>query len=289
MFKKLMKYELRKGVIPYAIILISLMVMFLIVAVQCSFIDFETGYYGNQNKFVALMMGIFLVGGMAYILMIVGGVFNFVQGIMYLADEFFREKGYLTFSTPNSSYKIIASKLLTYFIRNFIYFTLIVLSVFFILLLAFRNNDEFFMILTFVTKNPLLMILGFIYIYLAQLIHMIFIYLIMTLNVTVIDFKHKILSSFLMYFGVTIFLRIVYFFLQIYVQFNIENIVKQGTGIVIFYKMISMNFPVYIPEYGGGYYDTILLPVLPVFIFLLGIFFVLYFSVCKLIDKGINI
>ena len=117
MFKKLLKYELRKGIIPYIIIMVSLIVAFIIIAVQCSFIDFDSFNSRSENQFVILMMGIFLVVGMAYILMIVGGVFNFVQGIMYLADEFFREKGYLTFSTPNSSYKIVASKLLTYFIR----------------------------------------------------------------------------------------------------------------------------------------------------------------------------
>ena len=215
MFKKLLKYELRKGIIPYIIIMVSLIVAFIIIAVQCSFIDFDSFNSSSENQLVVLMMGIFLVVGMAYILMIVGGVFNFVQGIMYLADEFFREKGYLTFSTPNSSYKIIASKLLAYFIRNFLYFMVILISVLGILYTIFRENNEFFMIMEFIRKNPLLIILVLIYAILGQLIHMIFIYFIMTLNVTVIDFKHKILSSFLMYFGVTIFLRIIYFFLQL--------------------------------------------------------------------------
>ena len=287
MFKKLMKYELRKGIIPYIIIMVSLIVAFIIIAVQCSFIDFDSFNSRSENQFVILMMGIFLVVGMAYILMIVGGVFNFVQGIMYLADEFFREKGYLTFSTPNSSYKIVASKLLTYFIRIFIYYTVIIISVLGIFSLFFGKNDELAMIAEFFTKNPLLVILILIYIFMAQLIHMIFIYLIMTLNVTVIDFKHKILSSFLMYFGITIFLRILYFFLQIYLQFNIDNI--SGAGIVLFYKAVSVNVPVYISEYGGGYYEMIPLPVIPVFIILSGVFFTLYFIVCKLIDKGVNI
>ena len=284
MFKKLMKYELRKGIIPYIIIMVSLIVAFIIIAVQCSFIDFDSFNSRSENQFVILMMGIFLVVGMAYILMIVGGVFNFVQGIMYLADEFFREKGYLTFSTPNSSYKIIASKLLAYFIRNFLYFMVILVSVLGVLSIVFRENDEFFMIMEFIRKNPLLIILVLIYAILGQLIHMIFIYFIMTLNVTVIDFKHKILSSFLMYFGVTIFLRIIYFFLQLYIQFNINT-----TGFLIFYKSISMNVPVYMPEYAGGNYEFIPLPVFPVLIIFLGVFFVLYFSVCKLIDKGVNI
>ena len=284
MFKKLMKYELRKGIIPYIIIMVSLIVAFIIIAVQCSFIDFDSFNSRSENQFVILMMGIFLVVGMAYILMIVGGVFNFVQGIMYLADEFFREKGYLTFSTPNSSYKIIASKLLAYFIRNFVYFMVILVSVLGVLSIVFRENNEFFMIMEFIRKNPLLIILVLIYAILGQLIHMIFIYFIMTLNVTVIDFKHKILSSFLMYFGITIFLRIVYFFLQLYIQFNIN-----AAGFMIFYKSLSMDIPVYIPEYGGGNYEYIPLPVFPVLIIFLGVFFVLYFSVCKLIDKGVNI
>ena len=284
MFKKLMKYELRKGIIPYIIIMVSLIVAFIIIAVQCSFIDFDSFNSRSENQFVILMMGIFLVVGMAYILMIVGGVFNFVQGIMYLADEFFREKGYLTFSTPNSSYKIIASKLLAYFIRNFVYFMVILVSVLGVLSIVFRENNEFFMIMEFIRKNPLLIILVLIYAILGQLIHMIFIYFIMTLNVTVIDFKHKILSSFLMYFGVTIFLRIIYFFLQLYIQFNINT-----TGFLIFYKSISMNVPVYMLEYAGGNYEFIPLPVFPVLIIFLGVFFVLYFSVCKLIDKGVNI
>ena len=284
MFKKLMKYELRKGIIPYIIIMVSLIVAFIIIAVQCSFIDFDSFNSRSENQFVILMMGIFLVVGMAYILMIVGGVFNFVQGIMYLADEFFREKGYLTFSTPNSSYKIIASKLLAYFIRNFVYFMVILVSVLGVLSIVFRENNEFFMIMEFIRKNPLLIILVLIYAILGQLIHMIFIYFIMTLNVTVIDFKHKILSSFLMYFGVTIFLRIIYFFLQLYIQFNINT-----TGFLIFYKSISMNVPVYMLEYAGGNYEFIPLPVFPILIIFLGVFFVLYFSVCKLIDKGVNI
>ncbi len=284
MFKKLMKYELRKGIIPYIIIMVSLIVAFIIIAVQCSFIDFDSFNSSSENQLVVLMMGIFLVVGMAYILMIVGGVFNFVQGIMYLADEFFREKGYLTFSTPNSSYKIIASKLLAYFIRNFVYFMAILVSVLGVLSIVFRENNEFFMIMQFIRKNPLLIILILIYAILGQLIHMIFIYFIMTLNVTVIDFKHKILSSFLMYFGVTIFLRIIYFFLQLYIQFNINT-----TGFLIFYKSISMNVPVYMLEYAGGNYEFIPLPVFPILIIFLGVFFVLYFSVCKLIDKGVNI
>ena len=287
MFKKLMKYELRKGIIPYVIILVSMIVAFIIIAVQCSFIDFQSFDNGNENQIVVLMMSIFLVVGMAYVLIAVGGVFNFVQGIMYLADEFFREKGYLTFSTPNSSYKIIASKLLTYFIRNFIYLMIILISALGILSILFRENDEFFMIMEFFLKNPLLIILGSIYIFLGQLIHMAFIYLIMTLNVTVIDFKHKILSSFLMYFGVTIFLRIVYFFLQLYLQFNFDRL--SATGLIIFYKAISMNVPIYIPEYGGGYFQHVPIPVLPIFVVFLGIFFVFYFAVCKLIDKGVNI
>ena len=217
--------------------MVSLIVAFIIIAVQCSFIDFDSFNSRSENQFVILMMGIFLVVGMAYILMIVGGVFNFVQGIMYLADEFFREKGYLTFSTPNSSYKIIASKLLAYFIRNFVYFMVILVSVLGVLSIVFRENNEFFMIMEFIRKNPLLIILVLIYAILGQLIHMIFIYFIMTLNVTVIDFKHKILSSFLMYFGVTIFLRIIYFFLQLYIQFNINT-----TGFLIFYKSKSQIF-----------------------------------------------
>lgn len=288
MFKKLLKYELRKGIIPYIIILVSLMVAFVIIAVQCSFIDFGTfGNSRNENQVVILLMSIFLVVGMAYILIAVGGVFNFVQGIMYLADEFFREKGYLTFSTPNSSYKIIASKLLAYFIRNFIYFMVIIVSALGILAVILRENDEFFAIVEFIVKNPLLTILFLIYIFLAQLIHMIFIYLIMTLNVTVIDFKHKILSSFLMYFGITIILRIMYFFLQLYMQFNIDKL--SSTGLAVFYKAVSMNIPVYIPDHGGGYFQQVPLPVLPAFIILLGIFFAFYFTVCKLIDKGVNI
>ncbi|MDR2879733.1 MAG: hypothetical protein LBV03_07465 [Fusobacteriales bacterium] len=284
MFKKLVKYELRKGIIPYIIIMVSLIAAFIIIAVQCSFIDFDSFNSSGENQFVVFMMGIFLVVGMAYVLMIAGGVFNFVQGIMYLADEFFREKGYLTFSTPNSSYKIIASKLLVYFIRNFVYFMLILVSVLGILSIVFRENDEFFMVMEFIRKNPLLIILVLVYAVLGQLIHMIFIYFIMTLNVTVIDFKHKILSSFLMYFGVTVFLRIIYFFLQLYVQFNINT-----AGLMIFYRSLSMDIPVYIPEYGGGNYEFIPLPVFPVLIIFLGVFFVLYFSVCKLIDKGVNI
>ena len=288
MFKKLMKYELRKGIIPYVIILISLIVAFAIIAVQCSFIDFDAfNNSGNENQIVALMLSIFLVVGMAYILIAVGGVFNFVQGIMYLADEFFREKGYLTLSTPNSSYKIIASKLLAYFIRNFIYFMVILVSVSGILAILFRENDEFFMVMEFMVKNPLLMFLVLLYVFMSQLIHMAFIYLIMTLNVTVIDFKHKILSSFLMYFGITIFLRIIYFFFQLYLQFNADRIANIGT--LLFYKAISMNVPIYIPEYGGGYFEEIPIPVIPIFIIFLGIFFVFYFTVCKLIDKGVNI
>ena len=288
MFKKLMKYELRKGIIPYVIILVSLVVAFVIIAVQCSFMDFGSfDTIGNKNQFITLVMGIFLMIGMAYILIAVGGVFNFVQGIMYLADEFFREKGYLTFSTPNSSYKIIASKLLAYFIRNFVYFIVITVSILGILSIVFRENDELFMIMEFIIKNPLLISLILVYVFLGQLIHMVFIYLIMTLNVTVIDFKHKILSSFLMYFGVTIFLRIVYFFLQLYLQFNIERI--SAMGIVLFYKAVSMNVPMYVPEYGGGYVEQIPVPVLPIFIVFLGIFFAFYFTVCKLIDKGVNI
>ncbi|MCP1225185.1 hypothetical protein [Sebaldella sp. S0638] len=288
MFKKLMKYELRKGIIPYVIILISLVVAFAIIAVQCSFIDFDAfNNSGNENQIVALMLSIFLVVGMAYILIAVGGVFNFVQGIMYLADEFFREKGYLTLSTPNSSYKIVASKLLAYFIRNFIYFMVILVSVSGILAILFRENDEFFMVMEFLVKNPLLMFLVLLYIFMSQLIHMVFIYLIMTLNVTVIDFKHKILSSFLMYFGITIFLRIIYFFFQLYLQFNADRIANIGT--LLFYKAISMNVPIYIPEYGGGYFEMIPIPVIPIFIIFLGIFFVFYFTVCKLIDKGVNI
>ncbi len=288
MFKKLMKYELRKGIIPYVIILISLIVAFAIIAVQCSFIDFDAfNNSGNENQIVALMLSIFLVVGMAYILIAVGGVFNFVQGIMYLADEFFREKGYLTLSTPNSSYKIVASKLLAYFIRNFIYFMVILVSVSGILVILFRENDEFFMVMEFMVKNPLLIFLLLLYIFMSQLIHMAFIYLIMTLNVTVIDFKHKILSSFLMYFGITIFLRIIYFFFQLYLQFNADRIANIGT--LLFYKAISMNVPIYIPEYGGGYFEEIPIPVIPIFIIFLGIFFVFYFTVCKLIDKGVNI
>ena len=288
MFKKLMKYELRKGIIPYVIILISLIVAFAIIAVQCSFIDFDAfNNSGNENQIVALMLSIFLVVGMAYILIAVGGVFNFVQGIMYLADEFFREKGYLTLSTPNSSYKIVASKLLAYFIRNFIYFMVILVSVSGILAILFRENDEFFMVMEFMVKNPLLMFLVLLYVFMSQLIHMAFIYLIMTLNVTVIDFKHKILSSFLMYFGITIFLRIIYFFFQLYLQFNADRIANIGT--LLFYKAISMNVPIYIPEYGGGYFEEIPIPVIPIFIIFLGIFFVFYFTVCKLIDKGVNI
>ena len=287
MFKKLMKYELRKGIIPYVIILVSMIVAFIIIAVQCSFIDFQSFDNGNENQFVVLMMSIFLVVGMAYVLIAVGGVFNFVQGIMYLADEFFREKGYLTFSTPNSSYKIIASKLFTYFIRNFIYFIVILLSVTGILAVVFRESDEFFIIMEFIIKNPLLIFLVLLYTFIWQLIHMIFIYMIMTLNVTVIDFKHKILSSFLMYFGITVFLRIVYFFFQLYLQFNIEAL--ESPGFILFYKAISMNVPVFIPEYGGGKFEVIPLPVIPVFVIFLGIFFVFYFTVCKLIDKGVNI
>ena len=288
MFKKLMKYELRKGIIPYVIILISLIVAFAIIAVQCSFIDFDAfNNSGNENQIVALMLSIFLVVGMAYILIAVGGVFNFVQGIMYLADEFFREKGYLTLSTPNSSYKIVASKLLAYFIRNFIYFMVILVSVSGILVILFRENDEFFMVMEFMVKNPLLIFLLLLYIFMSQLIHMAFIYLIMTLNVTVIDFKHKILSSFLMYFGIPIFLRKIYFFFQLYLQFNADRIANIGT--LLFYKAISMNVPIYIPEYGGGYFEEIPIPVIPIFIIFLGIFFVFYFTVCKLIDKGVNI
>ena len=285
MFKKLMKYELRKGIVPYVIIMISLIVAFIIIAVQCSFIDFDSfGSYGDENQLVILMLGIFLMVGMAYILMIVGGVFNFVQGIMYLADEFFREKGYLTFSTPNSSYKIIASKLLAYFLRNFLFLVLLIVSVLGVFFIISRESYEFSMIMEFIIKNPLLMILIFVYALLGQLVHIIFIYFIMTLNVTVIDFKHKILSSFLMYFGVTIFLRIVYFFLQLYIQFNINT-----TGFLIFYKSLSMNIRVYVPDYGGGTFELVPLPVLPIFVLFLGVFFVLYFTVCKLIDKGVNI
>ena len=143
------------------------------------------------------------------------------------------------------------------------------------------------MVMEFMVKNPLLMFLVLLYVFMSQLIHMAFIYLIMTLNVTVIDFKHKILSSFLMYFGITIFLRIIYFFFQLYLQFNADRIANIGT--LLFYKAISMNVPIYIPEYGGGYFEEIPIPVIPIFIIFLGIFFVFYFTVCKLIDKGVNI
>lgn len=286
MFKNLMKYEFRKGIVPYLIIMGSLIVVFITLCFQAMYIK-DTFYNYSNDEAALLIIGIVLTGLGAYFLMIGGGIYNFIVGIMLLGDEFFRGKGYLTFSTPNSSYKIIASKLLTYLLKNIIYFIVIgIFSVVFINLIL-HGTREFDDIIYFIVKNPILIILFSVWIFFSQLLHMIFIYFIMTLNITVIDFKHKILSSFLMYFGITIFLRIVTTVLRIFIQINLERNIN--TGVRAFYLLLSTNVPIYMSNYGGSYTKYIPVPIIPLFIILIGLLCFFYFIVCRLIDKGINI
>lgn len=286
MFKNLMKYEFRKGIVPYLIILGSLTVVFITLCFQALYMK-KSFYNYSDNEGVFLIMGIILTSVGAYFLIAGGMLYNFVQGIMLLGDEFFRGKGYLTFSTPNSSYKIIASKLLTYFLKNIIYFAIIgIFSVIF-LNLIFHGTREYDEIMYFIAKNPLLIILFSIWVFLGQLLHMIFIYLIMTLNITVIDFKHKILSSFLMYFGITMLLRIITFIFRMFIQLSLQGDVSTGLG--AFYLLISTKIPIYISNYTGSYTEYLPVPVIPMFIMLIGTLCLFYFTVCRLIDKGINI
>ena len=229
MFSKLVKYEFKKGILPYIIIVISMLTAFFILTFQGIYIKNNIGGFDSANDGQMIMiMGTFMLAGMTYLFIFLGGAFNFIQGIMYMADEVFRSKGYLTFSTPNSGSKILASKLVTYFIRIFIYYSIILVFAFIVGAFVFGDNYEMNVALSNIFVNPLLVILVFIMMLLSPMIHMMFIYFIMILNVTVIDFKHKILSSFLMYFIVTIFLRIIYFIGQMILQFSVVDLVERG-------------------------------------------------------------
>ena len=290
MFSKLVKYEFKKGILPYIIIVISMIVAFLILTFQGMYIKNNVSNFDSADDGQMIMvMGTFMLAGMTYLFIFLGGAFNFIQGIMYMADEFFRSKGYLTFSTPNSGSKILASKLLTYFIRIFIYYSIILVFVFVMGAFIFKDNYEMNLFFSNIFINPLLIVFAFIMMLLSPMIHMMFIYFIMTLNVTVIDFKHKILSSFLMYFIVTILLRIIYFVVQIVLQFTVVDLVSSD-GFIAFYKFISTNVPVKIMDYNNTIVTSIVpIPLIPIFIIGFGIFFLLYFVTCKLINKGINI
>ena len=290
MFSKLVKYEFKKGILPYIIIVISMLTAFFILTFQGIYIKNNIGGFDSANDGQMIMiMGTFMLAGMTYLFIFLGGAFNFIQGIMYIADEVFRSKGYLTFSTPNSGSKILASKLVTYFIRIFIYYSIILVFAFIVGAFVFGDNYEMNVALSNIFVNPLLVILVFIMMLLSPMIHMMFIYFIMILNVTVIDFKHKILSSFLMYFIVTIFLRIIYFIGQMILQFSVVDLTPSD-GFIAFYKFISINVPINIMDYSDNIITKpIPLPIIPIFVIGFGVFFLLYFVTCKLINKGINI
>ena len=289
MFNKLFKYEFRKGIVPYIIILITMLVAFSILSLQGVYIKNNFDNISSNDGNMVMIMGTFMLAGMTYLLVILGGVFNFIQGIMYMADEIFRSKGYLTFSTPNSGRKILSSKLFTYFIRIFIYDSIILMFGLIIGFLIFNGNNEMGFLMENIFGNPILVFFIFIMVLISPMIHMIFIYFIMILNVTVFDFKHKILASFLMYFIITIILRIVSFICQIIFQISVENYAVSDS-FVAFYKFISIKIPINsIDYYGNAVTESVPLPIIPIFIILFGVFFLLYFITCKLINKGINI
>lgn len=290
MFSKLVKYEFRKGIVPYTIILITMIVAFFILAFQGMYFKNNLDSFNSSNNGVVVMvMGTFMLTAMTYLLIIVGGVFNFIQGVMYMADEVFRSKGYLTFSTPNSGNKILFSKLFTYFLRIFIYDFIILIFGFILGVLIFNDSYEMNLFFRNIFANPILIFLFFLMVLLSPMIHMAFIYFIMILNVTVFDFKHKILSSFLMYFIITIILRVISFIFQIIFQISAENFVASDS-LIAFYKFISIKVPISIIDYtGSSVTNTVPLPIIPVFMIGFGILFLLYFITCRLINKGINI
>ena len=290
MFSKLVKYEFRKGILQYIIIVISMLTAFFILTFQGIYIKNNISSFNSaDNGQMIMVMGTFMLAGMTYLFIFLGGAFNFIQGIMYMADELFRSKGYLTFSTPNSGSKILASKLVTYFIRIFIYYSIILVFAFVMGAFVFRDNYEMNIFFNNIFINPLMISFVFIMMMLSPMIHMMFIYFIMILNVTVIDFKHKILSSFLMYFIVTIILRIIFFMGQMVFQFTIADFITSD-DFIAFYKFISINVPINVMDYSNNIItEPVPIPIIPIFIIGFGIFFLLYFVTCKLINKGINI
>ena len=169
MFSKLVKYEFKKGILPYIIIVISMLTAFFILTFQGIYIKNNIGGFDSANDGQMIMiMGTFMLAGMTYLFIFLGGAFNFIQGIMYMADEVFRSKGYLTFSTPNSGSKILASKLVTYFIRIFIYYSIILVFAFIVGAFVFGDNYEMNVALSNIFVNPLLVILVFIMMLLSQ-------------------------------------------------------------------------------------------------------------------------
>ncbi len=156
MFNKLFKYEFRKGIVPYIIILITMLVAFSILSLQGVYIKNNFDNISSNDGNMVMIMGTFMLAGMTYLLVILGGVFNFIQGIMYMADEIFRSKGYLTFSTPNSGRKILSSKLFTYFIRIFIYDSIILIFGLIIGFLIFNGNNEMGFLMENIFGNPIL-------------------------------------------------------------------------------------------------------------------------------------
>ena len=282
MLKNLIKYELKKGTLPYIVIMISLTLMFSLLCYQILTVSNNFDTYTEQGMALSIL-GLVLVSSIVLFLLSAGGILNFVQGIMYLSDEFFREKGYLTFSTPNSSYKIIFSKLLTYSIRIISYCLVVFFFALIILKILSTQSTEFYDILYFLENNPIVIILFCFWYFLGLMNGMLIVYLIMTVNVTIFDFKHKILASFIMYLILTTFMQIFNFSIQLFL--NLIN----NEELMAFYELVSTEIPMKFSSYGHQYSNMIPFPLVPAFTMMIGMALLLYFIICKLINRGINI
>ena len=280
MFLKLVKYEFRKGIVPYFIILASIILGAALFSFQLVHINMTSA---NSETMPVFYAGLAITGIILIIFFVTGFVFNFVQGIMYLADEFFRSKGYLTFSTANSSWKILGSKFFVYFIRIFIYYLVAILVVLIFFGILSETNEEVKSLLYFIYHNKFLIFLVLFLFLLNPLLHMAFIYFLITLNSTVLNFKYKILSTFLMYFGWVILRYIVSFMFQIFFPLFITSL--DPDQLMDFYQVISINVPLFF----NGYTESVPIPVIPILLIPLLVFFFLYFISCKMINKGINI
>ena len=73
MFSKLVKYEFRKGILPYIIIVISMLTAFFILTFQGIYIKNNIGGFDSANDGQMIMiMGTFMLAGMTYLFIFLG-------------------------------------------------------------------------------------------------------------------------------------------------------------------------------------------------------------------------
>lgn len=99
---KLMKYEFRKGLAPKGVILgVILALAMLYTGVFATASEDSSGTFVGMSIFFTVVVGTF-----AYFYVAFENVFSLYQ-------EINSDRGYMIFMTPNSSYKIIAAKMVT--------------------------------------------------------------------------------------------------------------------------------------------------------------------------------